>query len=217
MNDTKILNEDLGLEIFVECNECNKKTYHSILSSFEQSQGDEDFNICSKNRIIQCKGCKNISFQKTSFCSEDVDYDKNGDPIFNETEYLYPERSINRKMLDWVGFAPNEICNIYMETYKALVSGLNLLTQIGLRSIIESICKDLDIKSGTLEEKIEQLFIKKLIGEKEKEILHELRIMGNCSVHNNKNVSAEKLEHAMDVVESILRMQYISQYFIAKK
>ena len=133
------------------CKECCRETSHNIVSSYEET-GSEDcgggnsVDWYSQSQIIQCLGCETVSFRVTSTFSEDYDheydYDKNEHVmVHNETVKYYPGRTEGLKAIN-IYLLPEKVQSIYQETILAIENEQNVLAGIGIRALIETICKD---------------------------------------------------------------------------
>lgn len=84
-------------ELKVPCIKCEGKTAHKVIASFDEhgEQGDSRFTFewHVENQIVQCLGCKLVSFRKASSNSED--YEQIGDEWDTRiVEELYPSRIV---------------------------------------------------------------------------------------------------------------------------
>jgi hypothetical protein len=156
--------------------------------------------------IIICLGCDTVSFKKSSCNSEDTP-----DPDGNvpETETIYPSHIAGRKQIDNVYLLPDSIENIYKETHGAICSKFNILAGIGIRALVESVCKEKNAVGNDLEKRINDLVLKGILTKDEAGILHKTRLLGNRSAHEVAEPTYEELEIAMDIVENLLRNVYI--------
>ncbi len=207
-------------EIIVICVKCKVPTSHIILKSEEDSGSIEGHDIFYYEswEIIQCRGCKTISFRQTSYNSTDINPD-NGDPRYHEK--LYPIRNENTLPIKPYYNLPNIVRNTYRETMDAFNYGLLLLCNAGLRAIIEAICnhegildgpvdlnsKD-DRRSNKLNGRINGLYEKGIITKKQALSLHEHRFLGNEALHDLEvppigivRVAIELIEHVLDIYE----------------
>ena len=211
--DTK-LNESKGQETEVPCMQCATRTHHVVMQSVEVS-GHEDFGPDhwfawdNTYQIIQCQGCKTISFRHTSSNSEDYYPIGPDDWTTAIVENLYPSRVEGRKALADAHLLPTKVGLIYNETQKALSDGLRVLTGIGLRAIIETVCKDKDAAGRNLNEKIDDLVTKGMLSRDGAAILHNLRTLGNRAAHEVEPHAQDQLSLAMDVAEHLLEGAYI--------
>ena len=58
------------------CMQCDNSTVHKVLHSVETSESspDEDVTVSSEFQIVQCLGCRSVSFRSNWQCSEDFNY-----------------------------------------------------------------------------------------------------------------------------------------------
>lgn len=124
-------------------------------------------------------------------------------------ENLYPSRVEGRKSLKDSHLLPSKVGHIYTETHKALCDGLPILVGIGLRAIIETVCKDKAAQGKNLLENIDDLEKKGMLTHDGAAILHKLRVLGNLAAHEVQPHSSEQLALALDVVEHLLEGAYI--------
>lgn len=202
------------------CKECCRETFHSIVSSYLE-KGNEDcgngqgVSWESQNQIIQCLGCEVVSFRIVSIFSEDFDYDHKGEIILNETVKYYPGRSEGLKAINNY-LLPTKVQCIYKETILAIDNEQNVLAGIGIKALIETICKDLDAKGKNLFEKIDDLKEKSIATNEGAETLHKLRVLGNDAAHEVKEHNKQQLLVAIQIIEHMLDGTYIIPYKVAE-
>lgn len=210
---SQTVNGSQNSEYEIPCSKCSGKTAHSVLSSVdidgEESDGDYSFNWSSKYQIVKCMGCKTISFRNESSNSEDYDY--NGEGIeYNANETFYPPRVEGRKGLgDDIHYLPSNVRRIYSETLVALLNEAPVLTGIGLRALIETVCKEKQAEGNNLFQKIDGLKQQGILTPHGAQTLHRIRTLGNDAAHEVKPHNQSQLGIAMDVVEHLLRDVYI--------
>ena len=196
----------------IGCRCCKHITKHTVKATVKYSWikrfEKEDYKIIYYNeyQIVQCNGCEAISFREIAKNTEDIDPDTGE---LEENYWQYPEIKYDRDVIEGYKYFPREIAPIYNETLRALNENLHLLCAIGIRTLIESICVNQGIKARNLEKKIDQLTLKGLISEKQKEFMHELRFLGNYAAHQITAPNIEVLKEAFDIAETILKIIYI--------
>jgi hypothetical protein len=145
-------------ECRVSCSQCHGETRHKVLSSVDISADDDEYGIYywEQNQIIQCQGCETISFRRGSSNSEDLVWDdetKNSVPEVREE--IYPSRVAGRHKLNKTYFLPLKVASIYEETHSALCNKLPVLAGIGIRALIETVCKEKNASGDNLQKKID--------------------------------------------------------------
>lgn len=194
------------------CKECQKETLHKVISSFEE-RGSQDcgggnfFDWNCDNQIIQCLGCETVSFRTIASNSDDVEYEDDGKFYYKTIKY-YPGRTEGIKSISSY-FIPWSVQQIYNETILALENEQYILAGIGVRAIIETICKDLNAKGSSLYKKIDSLRKKGIVTDDGSSTLHKLRILGNDAAHEVKAHDSKQLEVAVQIVEHMLDGTYI--------
>jgi hypothetical protein len=210
-SETQNLNETQGEELQAPCSKCSGKTYHKVLLSVDENgkESDDEWEVHWNNhfQIIECQGCKTISFRKTSSNSEDWDpYDGS----YNIYENLYPSRIEGRKRIDdGVNFLSSKVRQIYEETHQALNSGSPILAGIGLRALVETVCKEEEAGGNNLSQQIDGLVAKNILAPASAKVLHSIRTLGNQAAHEVRPHNDRQLGLAMDVVEHLLADVYI--------
>jgi Domain of unknown function (DUF4145) len=190
------------------CEKCGQETSHDVLCGIasHDSGPEGDIHVGVEYLVVQCRGCRTVSFCEESWHSEDCD-SKTGGPAISRN--LFPPRIIGRRPLRDVWYLPAQICQVYNETRAAIISNLPVLAGIGIRAIIETVCKEKNASGNNLKEKINSLAVLQLIAKKEAEVLHSLRFMGNAAAHETKAHSSEELNVGFDIVEHLLNTVYL--------
>jgi hypothetical protein len=104
---------------------------------------------------------------------------------------------------------PTNVQRIYGETLQALNSKSPILAGIGLRALVETICKEEEAAGKNLLENIDDLVRKQILTPAGAKILHNIRTLGNVAAHEVRPHNDKQLGLAMDVVEHLLADVYI--------
>ncbi|MGX9306687.1 DUF4145 domain-containing protein, partial [Pantoea dispersa] len=80
---------------------------------------------------------------------------------------------------------------------------------IGIRGLIETICREENIAGDNLEKKIDNLFNGGKISNDSKAILHSLRKIYNKSAHESFKPSKEQLYVSLEIIELLMKQLYI--------
>ena len=198
------------------CKKCCLKSNHSVVATYTERGTEDcgggntfDWTVC--NQIIQCLGCEDISFRVESSNSEEWDHDPCGEPYWIATVTYYPGRVVGSKIIDHISL-PLDIDDIYQEARIALDNDLLILSGIGIRAILDTICSDVKAKGRNLEHKIDDLHARSLVTQEGVQTLHKIRVLGNDAAHRGKAPSKRQLLLALEVIEHILVGTYIIPY-----
>jgi Domain of unknown function (DUF4145) len=198
------LNKTQGEEVRVPCSECSGKTFHKVMLSFDQSgeEHDENWDLYREfhYQIIQCQGCKTVSFRRISSNSQDEFQIGDDEWDFVKYEDLYPSRIEGRKGI---------VQRIYKETLQALNGKSPILAGMGLRALFETVCEEEEASGNTLFHKIDDLVKTNILTPAGAAILHRIRALGNDAAHEVRPHNDKQLSLAMDVIEHLLTDVYI--------
>ncbi len=206
-------------EEWMPCDQCGNKTAHKVLtvvvSKTNVKHEDSDqvkYQLWTYHQTVQCQGCKNISFRKELKATYNFDCDPKSDGEEHWTVIrFFPPRLSDRMQMKDSFLLPYSIYQIYGESYKALCDELPVIAGIGIRAVIEAVCKEKSAQGRNLAEKIENLMLIGMITKEEENILHSIRYLGNKSAHEVKVHTEEELKAAFDVLEHLLRGVFILQ------
>jgi hypothetical protein len=201
--------------IKVSCRSCQNKTWHMVLSCYELSDVDVDGDVMhwwasTKYQVIKCNGCDDLSFRSEYEDMGSNHFDHEANIEVRETEeFVYPNRVVGRKLIEGLHFLPPRVKEVYIETHAATCGGQKILAGIGIRALVETICKDHETIDGSLQRRIDDLVSKGKLTKQGSEILHKIRTLGNEAAHEVKPHEERDLSLAMDVVENLLMGLYI--------
>lgn len=196
----------------VPCISCKTVTKHIMLASVdvngEDFYGHNSVQYGSEHQIVQCRGCESITFRHTHWNSEDYDFGPDG-PELNTVTNLYPSRSEGRNPINDSQLLPSDVQRIYHETLKAMNNDQPVLAGVGIRAIVESVCRDKKAKGDNLYAKIDNLISLGVLTKDGAQILHQVRSLGNKAAHDVKPHSTEQLALAVDVCEHLFLGVYV--------
>jgi hypothetical protein len=198
--DNVEIKQNENWEDSVFCRKCKRYNDNKILVSahIEVSNDGHSYGY-SSDQIIQCLGCKCISFRH-QFHQYDID------PGTSETIYPDPKE---RLPIEGINTLKPYIQSIYKETLKTINNKQVILFGIGIRTILEAITQEQNTPGSDLREKIDNLVKKGVITQKDVGALHDLRRIGNEATHAIAPSSPKEMKVAMDVIEHLLEGIYI--------
>ena len=193
------------------CPICRQNTNHkSLFKEHRNSDRDDEFQWSRDFEVIKCLGCDNIQYRTTYQDESMIIHDP-----YEDSEYAYDEKNYFPKnikahiLVDKYYYIPIKIRVVYIETIEAMKNNCYLLAAVGLRAIIESICREQKISGKNLEQKINSLSRNKLITETDSNRLHSIRFLGNDSVHEMEVPKEGKLRVALKIVENLINSLYL--------
>lgn len=214
MTNELAINKNQGKKLECACRECNRTTKHEIVTeaTLTGATGSRDYEIywATEYQVVRCLGCETLSFRRASSNSEDG-YIQIGEDewIENIHEEIYPSPYEGRQLISDVHLLPEKIQRIYEESLTALNNSQEVLCGIGVRAIVETVCKDKNATGGDLYSKINSLVSQGVLTQDGANILHKLRTLGNNAAHEVKPHTPKELGLAFDVVDHLLLGVYI--------
>jgi len=106
-------------------------------------------------------------------------------------------------------FLPNKVRIVYEETLRALSNKAPILAAIGIRAVVEAVCKDKECTERNLEKNIELLVKKGHLASDQGDFLHLQRFMGNAAAHEIEPPERDELTAALDIAENLLANLYV--------
>ncbi len=186
----------------IQCSECNNTTWHAISAAVSHAGGGEDEPKYEEAyQVVQCLGCDQLSFRRA--------VRDETDNWASEYEEIFPRRVQGRRELENSWLLPYRVRQIYRETYSALCNGMPILTAIGVRALVEAVCKEKGAEGHNLEERIDSLVTRGVLTRGGAEILHKARFLGNEAAHEIGTPAEDVLDAAMSVAEHLLQTAYI--------
>lgn len=212
------------------CSECEKETNQQVIVEHKMTITEKDDDGYPywweehKYQVVSCKGCDTVSFRKLLTDSSMEDRDG-----YTTSQEIYPYRSVFSLSIKALLNTPQNVKAIYKETIESFNSNLNILCGAGIRAIIEAICIDKKILSGSatnkkgelyddtsLYGKIQGLMQQGHITEESASFLHELRFLGNKAVHEIEAASLDELRIAISIVETTIDNLYELKHKVMK-
>ena len=157
-----------------------------------------------RTSICSCAGCDEETFEL-----QRLSKNTNGE-LEEEWRTYYPERSASIQPKYFQNLAP-KLRQVYSEAIACFNRGSLLLFTIGLRALLEGICRDKGLVDGNLEHKVDGL-IKFLPSVNVIQALHNFRITGNNAAHELDPLSREDAEMAIGIIEDLLNFLYDLDY-----
>ena len=210
---TRDINKTAGSVLDAPCKECKRDTKHKVLASVDVEGEDwfceNSIQYWVHHQVIQCQGCETTSFRTASTNTGDYDYVDLQTIEYNESVELFPSRNEGRSAVKDVHLLPSNVQQVYEETIKAMNNEQPVLAGIGIRALVETICKDKQALGKNLAEKINDLVKLGVLTQDGATILHKIRTLGNDAAHEVKPHKPEQLGLALDVCEHLLQGVYL--------
>lgn len=194
---------------------------------------------------VQCLGCDTIAFVSQYHDESMKELDGFGEMRYFSDVKVYPEEPRAEKYLKYephrlqdFNESPESIQMMYSQIVSAFNMESYLLAAVGLRMLVEGICIDLKIQNGyvldengnrklrrnstdevrssSLEGKINGLVAKNLVIQPQANILHRIREIGNASAHELQVPRRKTVKMALEIIERIIEQIYQLHNYVLK-
>jgi hypothetical protein len=204
------------------CNCCKGETNHLLRARYSRprkvADGEDVFHVrnsaayeifdCGELRssIWSCAGCDEETFELEHRYIEEG-FEGNGS-FFPTRLEEQPEDSIQPKGFKVLN---PELDRLYREVIASFARDCLLLCTIGLRALVEKVCRDKGLTERNLEHRIDELsrFLPSL---NVIEALHEFRFAGNAAAHELQALTRDDARKAIEVMEDLLSFLYDLDY-----
>lgn len=206
--------ENVGDKKFVYCNRCKGDTRHECLLSKARREDtfddDDEFPFHYTEYwgyiVWQCLGCDSLTLEERY--TFDGQRDSDGEYLWDIT--FHPSRVRNQIRPKYFNRLPKNLGNIYKEAISTFNANARVLCAAGLRSLIEGICVNKEIKGKNLQERIDGLSA--VLPANIVKNLHSLRFMGNIATHELEPPPTDDLRLAVEICEDLLNFLYELDY-----
>ncbi|MEC6907466.1 DUF4145 domain-containing protein [Photobacterium piscicola] len=206
---------NVGKVVKITCSRCNGDRNHLVVSGTQVDgkdyHGPEDyFGWMEEYEVIQCQGCENIAFRKTYEDEESYHWDEETHTeVYYKSVKVFPKPDGRLHGIKDKHLLPNKLLRIYTETLESLNNDHTVISGIGIRAIVETVCKDQSTASSNLYERINELKASNILSTSGADILHKLRVLGNNAAHDVEPQNITQLKLAFDVIDNLLHSVYI--------
>ncbi|PVM89326.1 hypothetical protein DDF62_12530 [Caulobacter radicis] len=193
----------------LHCVNCKRITIHKLEARCMGSWSDDRalVNGGRSHSIFRCGACDTVCYETSSWNSEDIEYDEDGEARAIEYTTQYPA-PVSAHFNFNTESTPTKLNRILDELLYALAGSKMLTATIGLRLAIEYIVNDKECLGSSLSAKINDLRSKELIDEDQKDLLHRIRRRGNAGAHEAIGMNSKELIAGMSIVEGLLEKLY---------
>ncbi len=193
------------------CSNCEDKVTHQILEAIDTIWIEGDSSGWESYQIIQCQGCKTLSFCKESQLAEFKDIKPDtGETFYPRFWDFYPDKGDAKNSLTLSHKLPVIVEEIYDEIIHAFNARLFVVASLGIKAMIEGVCRNKRILKGApLSFKIEGLVDAGHITADGAKILHSLTDMGSKPTFEIMKLDARELRAAIEVIDHLIRGTYL--------
>jgi hypothetical protein len=202
------------------CPKCREYRKAEVVAHYKHSDSIEEHGVdfVTYHRILKCRGCETVYYQKAVSCSENISARVN--PVTGEwedyqyediTHYPEPIKRERPKWAEWLEIENPQLSNLNLgDVYGALNCGLHVPAAIAARTTFDVASAALDIDPAiTFEEKLDALAENGHIGPKDKQFLDVLTKAGNAAAHRGWRPTGTQLDTIISILENFLQSTFV--------
>jgi hypothetical protein len=205
-------------EIKVFCRQCGGDRYHSTVAKKVDAWSEEDAPICGAETwaIVECCGCRTLTFLRERWFSEDtVEADHGPEPIVHRDIYpLGPAR----KLPEWsndpfilLDVPSNDawIFNLHQDVYAAIGLRSLRLSAMGIRAIVDHIVTWKAGDVGAFLDKLERMRDLGVISSPQVHVIFSAFDAGSAAVHRGYDPELQDIYIMLDIAEALIGQFYV--------
>jgi hypothetical protein len=200
----------------VHCNNCQGDRNQEIRKSVKVTERGPDDESTDLFEILQCLGCKEVSFLRTSSSSDDFEIicnEEGNEEMYHPERLTYFPPAKWRKEPKWLHQLNNvqnqRLYKLISEVYTAVHADSLILACSGARIIVDHVINATVGGSGGFKEGLRLLQEKGYISPSEKEVLSAAVEAGHASTHRDWTADKSQLEIVIDIVENLVQRVFI--------
>lgn len=183
---------------------------------WESEDGHHSVDGGGDHRLLQCRGCETVFYEKSTWNSEDWDhwYGPEGETLGrpSRTVTTYPKADSKTKPA-WVSSVAKidrQLGDILDETYVAYDNRSFILTSVGLRTALDRATEVLKIDAEkSFAQKLTDLQSGGWIGETERQVLEVVVDAGSAAAHRAWSPDAHEVAQLLSAMEIFLQKAFI--------
>jgi hypothetical protein len=202
---------DLDSRKLLQCNECRRRTIHTLEAQCVGKWEDDDqvHPISGETQfsLFRCGACDEVCFEKVSYFSEQWEFDSEGNVYLVPDEVQYPAPSSADFAFD-TDFTPTDLNELIEEMLYALAGSKLKLATVALRMVVEFIATDTKCAGRDLQKKIDDLKAKGHVDEAQVTLLHKIREKGNAGAHERIAMTRNEMVAGISIINLLLEKLY---------
>ena len=201
------------------CPKCGPNRRADVVGEHEVRWEDDETGVWGHftYRILRCRGCYDVYFQRIEVFSEDIDYRQNprtGEPQMRLSEKInYWPAPSKRDQPTWsskLDGKDRDLASLFDDIYVALNNDLRILAAVGVRTAFDRASELLGIDPAkTFQEKLGDLASENRISSDEKDAIEVLTDAGSAAAHRGWKPKLSELNNMMSILESFLHRSFI--------
>lgn len=201
------------------CPECGPDRNSDIVAEHQETYHDDEHGASGATdyRILKCRGCGAVYYQKATAFFDEVDYKHN--PTTNESDPFLIERiehwpaPTKRSEPTWIATLWHEherLSDLLSDVYGALNADLRVPAAIAARTTFDAASEALGVDTAqSFQEKLKDLKASGHIGSGESDSLSILTDAGSAAAHRGWKPKPDQLDTIVSILEAFLHRAFV--------
>jgi hypothetical protein len=192
------------------CPKCEAIQNVAVVGSHKEESDDVVWGATEYN-ILKCLGCGTVYFQIYELCSENTEYDEEGDvSLIPEIKY-WPTSGKVRISLKQLFRVPTRIEHLLHETRETINNDLFSLAAMGIRSTIEQTIIDRVGDQGSFIKNVDEFVRAGYLSVRERNALEALLEAGHAATHRGWQPTERDILTLWEITEHVVDGVYVHQ------
>lgn len=200
----------------VYCLHCKTEIKHEFLVSLETKKDTTYETLYSEFDLLRCINCDSLTYRTMHYTDDDIVQIPDGRggyelDVQGFTNYFPPRNKMKDKELDLtnkiIDLLPEPIQATFNEVVVALNNNLEILSGLGLRTLLEQICKHF-IQEDDLGRILKKFEEEGYISTKQRYLLDDIRYIGNDSAHRAQSNSIQKHKLSLSILINLIQLLF---------
>ena len=197
------------------CRQCGGERYHTTIAEKTRSWSEDDAVEGGDTwSIVECGGCRTVTFVHSHWFSEDCDLAEEGwAPILHRD--LYPPAP-PRKMPEWghqylLSFNSDDawIPKLHADIYSAIGMKAYALAAMGARAIVDFVVTAKAGDDGNFKDKLNRIREQGVITETQVDVINAAFDAGSAAAHRGYSPTQKDVDTLLDITEFLLQQIYV--------
>lgn len=209
--ETKVRNKTKDL-FHIYCLHCKSEIKHEFLIGLETTESSDEENYYAEYDLLRCINCESITYRTDHYTSDDMIQIPNEYGGFEWERMTLPNYYPTRdkelaNATHVINLLPDSIQDTFNEVVTALNNKLEILSGLGLRILLEQICKHF-IKDDDLGRILQKFEDEGYISTKQRYLLDDIRYIGNDAAHRAESNSIKKHKLSLSILMNLIQLLF---------
>jgi hypothetical protein len=198
-----------GGELRGHCPQCNASRNAAVIATHKEEETSNDVWGSSEFSILKCLGCGTVYFRTYSLCSENFNYEEDGETTLTPEIEFWPVPLKLRISIYQLFSLPEGINRLLGEVHQAINNKLHSLAAMGIRSVLEQIIIDRVGDQGTFIKNVDEFQRAGYLSVRQRNQLESLLEAGHAATHRGWQPDDDDISVLWDITDHVIDSVYV--------